>query len=131
VQANRVDIAEREARIAALQGQLQAAQKAADAQSSVQAIYREVQAQFPQAQQIIVSTGFRGISAKPGEAVKAGSERPLLLVQLQLRDGLSASEQERLRLGLRTRAGLADVQDVRLEVSVVTPVKSAAAQKKR
>ncbi len=131
VQANRVDIAEREARVAALQAQLQAVQKAADAQLPLQAIYREVQAQFPQALQINVSTGFRGIAAKPGEAVEAGSERPLLLVQLQLRDGLSAAEQERLRMGLRTRAGLTDLQDVRLEVSAVAPVKPAVAEKKK
>jgi len=132
VQANRVDITEREARILALQEQVQVLQKVASSQLPLQAIYHEVQAQFPQALQIHVSAGFRGTAAKPGDAVKAGSERPLLLVQLQLREGLSASEKERLRLGLRTRAGLMDLQDVQLEVSEAAPVKpAAAAQKKR
>jgi len=52
----------------------------------------------------------------------------LLLVQLHLRDALGTAEKERLRLGLRTRAGLTDVEDVQIEVSVVKP---ALKKKKR
>lgn len=131
VQTNRVDIAEREARIAALQGQLQVVQKAAAAQLPLQAIYREVRAQFPEAMQINVTSGFRSMAAKTSALPDAQTERPLLLVQLELNRALSAAEQERLRLGLRTRAGLTDVEDVRLEVSVVAPVKPVAAAKKQ
>lgn len=131
VQTNRTDIAEREARIAALQSQLQMVEKAAAAQLPLQAIYREVRAQFPQASQINVTSGYRSVAAKLPAVPDAPTERPLLLVQLQLGSALSAAEQERLRLGLHTRAGLSDVQDVRLEVSVAAPIKPAATQKKR
>ena len=131
VQTNRVDIAEREGRIAALQSQLQVVQKAAAAQLPLQAIYREVRAQFPDASQINVTSGFRSIASKMPAPPDAPTERPLLLVQLQLSSALSAAEQERLRLGLRTRAGLTDVQDVRLEVSVAAPVKPATVAKRR
>ncbi|NCP82534.1 MAG: hypothetical protein GW826_09515, partial [Rhodoferax sp.] len=54
-----------------------------------------------------------------------------LLVQLHLRDALGTAEKERLRLGLRTRAGLTDVQDVQLEVLIAEPVKSVTTKKKR
>jgi len=119
LQSNHTDLAERDARIASLQAELQAVQKTADNQLALKAIYREVRAQFPQALQVNVSAGFRSVTVKPGAAA---TERPLVLVQLYLRDALGVAEQERLRLGLRTRAGLTDVQDVRLEVSVVKPV---------
>lgn len=131
VQSNRVDIADREARIAALQGQLHAVQKAAAEELPLQAIYREVQAQFPQALQLSVSSGYQSVAAKPGAPLQSQTTRPLLLVQLQLRNALGDDEQERLRQGLRTRAGLADVQDVRLDVLVVAPAKPAPVAKKK
>jgi len=65
------------------------------------------------------------LAGRPGEPA---AERPLLLVQLHLRDALGTAEKERLRLGLRTRAGLTDVEDVQIEVSVVKP---ALKKKKR
>lgn len=131
LQTNRTDIAEREGRIATLQEQLQVAQKAAVAQLPLVAIYRELQAQFPEALQLNVASGLRGVAFSARAPLKAAAERPLLLVQLQLRSGLGAPEQERLRLGLRTRAGLAELEDVRLEVSVPAPTKSAKTVKKR
>jgi len=135
LQTNRTDIAEREARIVALQGQLQAAQQAAQqaatAQLPLQTIYREVRAQFPDAVQLSVSSGFHSSPINAGVPLNPAAERPLLLVQLQLHQALSATEQERLRLGLRARAGLTDVQDVQLLVSVVKPSKKPSALKKK
>ncbi len=120
LQTNRSDIAERETRIAALQAQLQAAQNSAATQLPLAAIYRELQAQFPQALLLNVATGLRSVAAVGDQApLKTAVQRPLLLVTLQLRDALSDAEQERLRLGLQTRAGLADLQDVQLDVTVV------------
>lgn len=119
LQTNRADIAEREARIVALQGQLQAARQSAAAQLPLKDIYHEVRAQFPQALQVNVTAGFQGVMTKPDAPPDtAALDRPLLLVQLQLPTALGAAEQERLRLGLRQRAGLADLEAVRLEVSV-------------
>ena len=120
LQTNRSDIAERETRIAALQAQLQAAQNSAATQLPLSAIYRELQSQFPQALLLNVATGLRSVAAVGDQApLKTAVQRPLLLVTLQLRDALSDAEQERLRLGLQTRAGLADLQDVQLDVTVV------------
>jgi len=131
VQNNRIDITEREARILALQEQVQVLQKVASSQLPLQAIYREVQAQFPDAVQLSVSSGLRSYTAKAGTPMDSTVERPLLLVQLKLRNELSADAQERLRLGLHTRAGLTDLQDVQLEVSVVAPARPGAAAKKK
>jgi uncharacterized hydrophobic protein (TIGR00271 family) len=129
---NRADIAERDARILALQGQLQELKTAATAQIPVKAVYQEIRTQFPDAVQVNVATGFQSVAATPGPPATAAGDRPLLLVQLELRSALSADEQERLRLGLRTRAGLADVQDVRLEVSVPpVPTKAVSRRTKK
>lgn len=120
LQTSRSDITERKTRIAALQAQLQAAQNSAATQLPLSAIYRELQAQFPQALLLNVATGLRSVAAVGEQAtLKTAVQRPLLLVTLQLRDALSDAEQERLRLGLQTRAGLADLQDVQLDVTVV------------
>lgn len=130
LQTNRSDIAERETRIAALQAQLQAAQNSAATQLPLAAIYHELQAQFPQALLLNVATGLRSVAAVGEQAtLKTAVQRPLLLVTLQLRDALSDAEQERLRLGLQTRAGLANLQDVQLDVTVVP--RPVAAKRKR
>lgn len=130
VKTNRTDIADRETRISALQEQVQALQKVASSQLPLQAMYREIQAQFPDALKLSVSSGVRSFTAKAGTPLASTEERTLLLVQLQLRQELSADAQERLRLGLRSRAGLADLQDVQLEVSVVAPAKVRANRKR-
>lgn len=130
VKTNRTDIADRDARILALQEQVQVLQKVASSQLPLQAIYREIQAQFPDALKLSVSSGVRSFTAKAGTPLASTAERPLLLVQLQLRNELSADAQERLRLGLRSRAGLADVQDVQLEVSVVAPARTRVNRKR-
>lgn len=129
LQTNRVDIAEREARIVALQGELQNLRKSVSAQLPLKDIYNEVRSQFPQALQVNVVSGFRAVATKANLPSEPGTERTLLLVQLKLRDALGAAEQERLRLGLRTRAGLTDLEDVRLEVSVLPRVKAAGIKK--
>jgi len=130
VKTNRTDIADRDARILALQEQVQVLQKVASSQLPLQAIYREIQAQFPDALKLSVSSGVRSFTAKAGTPLASTAERPLLLVQLQLRNELSADAQERLRLGLRSRAGLADLQDVQLEVSVVAPARTRVNRKR-
>ncbi len=121
LQTNRADMDEREARIVALQGQLQALRQSVAAQLPLKDIYHEILAQFPQALQVNVTTGFQGVGAKLDAPPTIAVDRPLLLVQLQLPSALGAAEQERLRLGLRKRAGLAGLEDVRLEVSVPAP----------
>jgi len=132
LQTNRADIAERDARILALQGQLQDLKKAASIQLPTQAVYQEIRAQFPDALRVSVTTGFQGTPGIPGtpeQPATTPGDRPLLLVQLELPSALGMAEQERLRLGLRTRAGLSDLQQVRLEVSVAP--KAADKQKKK
>jgi uncharacterized hydrophobic protein (TIGR00271 family) len=124
MQSNRTEVSDREARITALQQELQEAQKSASAQLPLKDIYREVQAQFPQAQRVSVTWGLQapGVTATPN--APDSTERPLLLVQLQLPSPLSAPEQERLRLGLRARAGLTALDEVQLLVSVVPPARA-------
>lgn len=129
LQTNRSDIAEREARIAALQAQLQAAQKSAATQLPLAAIYRELQAQFPQALQLSVASGLRSVVSREQASLQLAVERPLLLVKLHLRDALGNAELERLRLGLQTRAGLAELQDVQLDVTVAA--RPVAAKRRR
>jgi len=126
---NRSDIAERDARIAALQAQLLVAQQSAALQLPLAAIYRELQAQFPQALHLHVTSGLRSVASTGQGPLNTAVQRPLLLVNLQLRDALGKAELERLRLGLQTRAGLADVQDVQLDVTVAA--RPVAASKRR
>lgn len=115
MQSNRTEIEVRDVRIAALQGELSEMRKAAALHPPLQDIYREVLAQFPQARQIRVTSGYRsGGATTRSKAV----DKPLLLVQLTLAKALSADERERLRMGLRAREGLADIDDVEVEVSV-------------
>ncbi|MBK9442523.1 MAG: hypothetical protein IPN53_14965 [Comamonadaceae bacterium] len=58
LQTNRADIAEREERIVALQGQLQALRQSVEAHPAQRHLPRP--AQFPQALQVNVTTGFQG-----------------------------------------------------------------------
>ncbi len=58
-------------------------------------------------------------------------ERPLLLVQLKLTNSLSAIEIQRLRQGLRVRAGLDNIDDVQLDVIVASVEKGKAKVSKR
>lgn len=120
IQSNQTEIVEREARIAALQKELGDLRKAMSAQLPLQDIYREVAAQFPQALQISITSGYRAIKALAGAPERALVERPLLLVQLKLAEPLSTAERQRLKLGLSVRAGLKNVDDVQLEVTVST-----------
>ena len=122
VKSNQAKIIERDARIAALQKELGELQKAVSNQLPLQAIYRELSAQFPQALQISVTSGYRAMVPLAGASERAFMERPLLLVQLNLAEPLSAAERQRLRLGLSVRAGLKNVDDVQLEVTVSTAV---------
>jgi hypothetical protein len=117
IQSNRTENMEREARIATLQKELEDSRKAAANQLPLQAIYREIAAQFPQAEQITVTSGYRARTTPAGGSTDSGLERPILLVQLNLTEPLSTPERQRLRLGLSARAGLKSVDDVQLEVT--------------
>lgn len=100
-------IEERDARILALQTELADLRKSADWQLRLRAIQREIQAQFPDALEINVTTGL---------GATAEQARTILLVQIKLKTGISTAEKERLRMGLRERAGMADLEDVRLDI---------------
>jgi uncharacterized hydrophobic protein (TIGR00271 family) len=133
MQSNRTDVAQREARIVELERELQIARNSASTQVPLKDIYREVSAQFPQAKQLSVTWGLQSAVIGPA-SVGASTEiarpdRALLLVQLQLPSALGASEQERLRLGLRARAGLSQLDEVQLFVSVLPTARSASKRK--
>ncbi|MCF8155609.1 MAG: TIGR00341 family protein [Rhodoferax sp.] len=118
IKSNQTEVIEREARIAALQKELGELRKAASTQLPLHDIYREITAQFPQALQISVTSGYRAGEAPIGAPGNPLVERPLLLVQLKLTQPLSATERQRLRLGLGVRAGLNNADDVELDVTV-------------
>jgi uncharacterized hydrophobic protein (TIGR00271 family) len=121
LQTNRNDIAEREARIAELQLQLQAMQMSTAKQLPLEAMHKELLAQFPQASDIQVAWGFaRAQTTEHAVPIEHGTSRPLLLVKIQLPAGMtvSASERERMLQGLRARAGLSNEQDLQLTVSI-------------
>jgi uncharacterized hydrophobic protein (TIGR00271 family) len=118
IKSNQTEIIAREARIAALQKELGEVQRAAATQLPLHDIYREITAQFPQALQITVSSGYRTETNSSDVPEKAILERPILLVQLKLSKPLSLEERERLRLGLGVRARMKNVDDVQLEVTI-------------
>ncbi len=108
-------IEERDARIQALQTELADLRKSADVQLRLRAIHEEIQAQFPNAVEINVATGF---------GTAAEQVRPILLVQIRLKTGIGTAEKERLRMGLRKRAGMLELNDVRLEILLTSPSQS-------
>lgn len=117
IKSNQTEIIEREARIASLQRELGEIRKAAIAQPPLREIYSELAAQFPRAQKINVAFGYRS-SGKPSDGIHASAvQHPLLVVQLELTEPLSSTEIERMRLGLRARANLVDIDDIQLDVS--------------
>ena len=122
IKSNQSEIVDREARIAALQAEAAELRKAASTQLPLQDIYREIAAQFPQALQVAVASGYRTAQTTGPESEKMLLGQPVLLVQLNLLVPLSAAERLRLRQGLRVRAGLTDVDDVQLEVSTSSPI---------
>lgn len=132
MKSNRTEIVEREERIVSLQKELEEIRKTAARQLPLRDIYAEISAQFPQALQVSVTSGYRATEG-PQDALnnKSMLERPLLLVQLKLLTPLIPAEIQRLRLGLRTRAGLENIDDVQLEVSVAPVEKSKVKVSKR
>ena len=121
MQTTRNDMSERDARIAQLQNDLQQAQAARTMQNLLQSIHQEISVQFSRALQINVSSGYRSVvqAANNSDGPQA-LQRPLLLVQLRLDQGqnMSRAEIQRLRQGLQLRAGLAELEDVQVELSV-------------
>ncbi|MCF8209140.1 MAG: DUF389 domain-containing protein [Rhodoferax sp.] len=126
LKSNRTEITDRDARIAALQKELAEAQKLAASQLPLHAIYREIVAQFPQAAQVSVSTGYRTAEIRADRPSESAAGQPLLLVQLTLPSPLSVAETQRLRQGLRVRAGLQNTDDVQLLVSSAVAKKGKA-----
>ena len=131
IKSNQSEIIEREARITALQKEFGELRKAMSDQLPLQDIYREVAAQFPQALHISITSGYRSMGASVDASERNLVQRPLLLVQLKLVEPLSAAEIQRLRLGLGVRAGLKNVDDVQLEVTVSTAASRKAKAVKR
>lgn len=131
MKSNRAEIVEREARIAALQKELEEVRKTAARQLPLRDIYAEISAQFPQALQVSVTSGYRATESLQNALNTSTLERPLLLVRLKLLTPLSPAEVQRLRLGLRVRAGLENMDDVQLEVSVASVETSKAKVSKR
>ncbi|GAB4215797.1 MAG: TIGR00341 family protein [Rhodoferax sp.] len=131
LQTTRADIAERDARIAALQSELASLKQASARDVPLRSIQRELLAQFPQASDVRVAWGVGGTPAPGGTAAAADAEPSLLWVQITLPAGmsLSAEEQRRLRDGLRVRAGLKPEQTLALDVTAA-PAPPATAPKK-
>lgn len=122
--SNRTEITGRDARIVALQNELLQVRQSVTKQLPLKDIYRELSAQFPQAVRIQVTSGYRSTGSSALAQVATATEKPLLLVQLRLNQPLGGAEQVRLRQGLRVRAGLAELDDVQLDVAVsATPKK--------
>jgi len=116
--ANSTEIGARDTTIASLKNELETARKADAKQIALHEIYREISAQFPEALQLSVTSGFRRTGNSVSTPARSELERPLLLVKLELPKPLTQSEIDRVRSGLRVRAGLAALDDVRLEVSI-------------
>lgn len=116
MQSNQADIAQRDARILALQEELNRAQLTLAGQVPLQDIHREMRAQFPQAQQLSVTWGLQASAPEANDV--PSPDRRLLLVKMQLPTVLGAPEQERLRLGLRARAGLTQADEVQVLMTV-------------
>lgn len=147
LQTNRTDITQREVKIAALEEQLKAALENGKLQQELPTLLHDVQGQFPQALRVTVSVGLRSV-AMPTKALVALTSQPptglaqptqespavdqkTLVVQLDLPQSLSDSEQWRLRQGWRTRLGLQDLDDVQLLVKVIASAKSVKPSRQR
>ena len=131
MKSNANEIAARQSHIASLQKELDQMRKAASTQLPLKDIYREISAQFPQALQISVTSGYRTEGPLAETLEKPVADRPILRVDLRLSSALGAAERQRLRLGLRARAGLADIEDVQLEVTIAPAPKTQAKANKR
>lgn len=116
LKVKRPEVDERDASILALQAELGNLRKMDQKPLLLQAIHQELQAQFPNAIEITVTTGLSST---------ADLGRSVLLVQIQLPKPINAAEKERLRRGLRVRAGLEFLEDVRLDVWVPPRAKSS------
>ncbi len=116
IKSNQTEIIARETRIAALQKELGEVRKSVMGQPPLREIHREISAQFPMAQQVSVAYGYRSSGNPPDRIEATAAQRPILVVQLILAKPLSAAEKERLRLGLRVRASLAEIEDIQLDV---------------
>ena len=94
-------------------------------------IYREISAQFPQALNVTVTSGYRHAANPAGDTEKTTPEQPVLLVQLMLASPLSPAEKQRLRLALGVRAGLKNSDDVQLEIKTSPTANSNQQSTKR
>ena len=121
-----------DAEIAQLSKQLETLQTEKSSQIPLEAMFREISTQFPQALRLSVSTGWASEPLAKSQDASSGElttttdipKRTSLVVQLDLPQALSEDEQRRMRQGWRVRAGLNNVQDVQLLLKVVAPVKS-------
>lgn len=119
LQNNQGILREKDAQIASLQAEIQLLRSATSSQIPLADILRELHAQFPDAAEINVAAGVR--ATRPGVIAVADmpADPPVLMVRLALPQALGSAEVERLRKGLRARAGLPESGDVRLDVEVI------------
>jgi uncharacterized hydrophobic protein (TIGR00271 family) len=129
LQSSRSEIQTRESRIVALQDELQLVRQSVSTQLPVSQIFRELRAQFPKAAQLDVAAGLGAAQGLPSDGSAAG--RPILVIRMHLPYALGASEIDRLRKGLQVRAGLANIEDVRLTVLTGTSAKAVRGNSRR
>ncbi len=131
-QSSRNIATQKDAEIAQLSKQLEILQTEKSSQIPLEALFREISTQFPQALRLSVSTGWASEPLAKSQDASSGAlttttdipKRTSLVVQLDLPQALSEDEQRRMRQGWLVRAGLHNVQDVQLLLKVVAPVKS-------
>lgn len=117
LQDNQGSLREKDAQIARLQAEIEALKLARGTPLPLAEILRELDAQFPDAVEINVAAGVRSARAL-ATAAQSSEVPPVLLVRLTLPKALSAPEKERLRNGLRVRAGLPEASDVKLDIEL-------------
>lgn len=131
-QTNRNVSAQKDAQIAMLSKQLENLQTQKASQLPLEAMFREINNQFPQALRLSVTAGLQGEplvkthGASPNALAELSAlpQRTALVVQLDLPYALTEAEQERMRQGWQVRAGLNSAQDVQLLLKVVAPANS-------
>ncbi len=131
IKSSQTEIIAREARIESLQKELDEVKRTSATQLPLHDIYREIRAQFPQALNVTVTSGYRHAANPAGDTEKTTPEQPVLLVQLMLASPLSPAEKQRLRLALGVRAGLKNSDDVQLEIKTSPTANSNQQSTKR
>jgi uncharacterized hydrophobic protein (TIGR00271 family) len=100
-------VEQKDAQILSLQNELMGLKKYKNLQLFLNEIADELKAQFPQALELKVSSGFNHTS---------DSEKQFLLVQIKLKKSISVAEQKRMQLSIKQRASAHAIDEVLLEI---------------